>query len=76
MTGSMNEYCGPFYYMPMPINADGNGPADPDETVKTLHEVWDQFCQSVCSCGDEVVARFIASSLNATSSPANRPTTL
>lgn len=73
MTTTMSQYCGPFYYMPMPINADGNGPASPDETIRVLHEVWDQLCQSVCTCADEVVAHFIADSLNATSSPANWP---
>lgn len=58
------KYCGPFYYMPMPVNANGDGPADPDEAVKVLHEVWDQLMLIVCRCENEAIARHIAKALN------------
>jgi hypothetical protein len=55
----------PFYYMPMPVNKDGNGPSEPHETVRTLHEVWDAHCSTFCECGSEVVARWTATMLTA-----------
>lgn len=53
-----------YYYMPMPVNKDGNGPADADDTARTLHEVWDDACLTVCTCADEATARHIAAALN------------
>jgi len=66
----MNKYCPPFYYMPMPVTADGNGPADQDETVATLHEVWDGICNIVCRCENEAIAVHIAATLNSSKTPA------
>ncbi|MFU0504141.1 hypothetical protein ACLKMW_06095 [Pseudaminobacter sp. NGMCC 1.201702] len=57
-----------YYYMPMPVNADGDGPAMGDEAVATLHEVWDDACLTVCTCGDEAMARRVAEALNAAQS--------
>ena len=28
-------------YVPMPLNSSGDGPADPNETVRVEHQVWD-----------------------------------
>lgn len=53
-----------YYYMPMPVRDDGNGPATSGEAVRTLHEVWDDACLTVCTCDNEATARHIASSLN------------
>lgn len=58
---------GPFYYMPMPINKDGNGPAEAGDTVSVLHEVWDAHCNTVCLCSSEAVARWCATTLAASS---------
>lgn len=33
--------------IPMPIDKDGNGPADKNETVKVLYEIWDDDFQTV-----------------------------
>lgn len=55
----------PVYHMPMPINADGNGPAAPEETVAVHHEVWDQLCRTLCSCRCEKDAILIANAVNA-----------
>lgn len=55
----------PAYYVPMPITAKGDGPAEPHETVATLHQVWDANCFEVCSCRSEELARFIVECVNA-----------
>lgn len=60
----------PAYYMPMPVNKDGNGPAEPDETVAVLHEVWDNMMQTVCTCPSEDMARRVATGLSAEASSA------
>ncbi|WP_457659569.1 hypothetical protein [Sinorhizobium medicae] len=54
-----------YYYMPMPVDEDGNGPASEDETASIIHEVWGQESLTVCVCGNEAMARFVASALNA-----------
>lgn len=53
-----------YLYVPMPINADGNGPADADETVKVIHQVWDEENIALCSCDYKEIAQSIAASLN------------
>lgn len=53
-----------YYYMPMPIRADGNGPATGGEVARVVHEVWDDACLTVCTCNDEETARHIAEALN------------
>lgn len=35
----------PFMVIPMPIDKDGNGPADQVNEVKRVYEVWDGACQ-------------------------------
>lgn len=55
----------PTYYVPMPITAGGDGPAEPHETVATLHQVWDANSHEVCTCRSEELARLVAASINA-----------
>lgn len=54
----------PFYYVPMPVNSIGDGPADANETSRVLHEVWDSTFATVCECRDEAAARWLAARLN------------
>lgn len=56
---------GTVYSIPMPLNKDGMGPADPDETVLTTYQVWDQVCQVICTCANEDDAKMIAELINA-----------
>lgn len=55
----------PVYHMAMPITADGNGPASPEETVGHDHEVWDQLCRTLCRCSCAEDAVLIAKAVNA-----------
>jgi hypothetical protein len=50
--------------MPMPVDADGNGPADEYDTVSTIHQVWDANCFTVCEAPTEELARMIAECIN------------
>lgn len=44
-------------YVPMPLNADGDGPADPDETVRVEHQLWDADTNTtVFTARDEALA--------------------
>jgi len=52
------------YYIGMPVNANGNGPACESETVRVLHQVWDASCATICEAPTEALARLIAQSLN------------
>lgn len=61
---------GPYSYVPMPIDKDGNGPADGDDVYRVIHEVWDGNCATVCECHDEAMARWVADQLNSASVPA------
>lgn len=54
----------PVYHMAMPLTADGNGPASPDETVGYDHEVWDQLCRTLCRCSCAEDAVLIAKAVN------------
>lgn len=54
----------PFFYMGMPINKDGDGPADDSDAYRIIHEVWDGNFATVCRCTDEPSARWVASTLN------------
>lgn len=51
---------GPWGYVPMPLTKEGNGPAEPHETVITMHEVWDDTFLSLAECRHELNARHIA----------------
>lgn len=31
-----------FYVVEIPLDKDGNGPADSDQTISIVYEVWDQ----------------------------------
>jgi len=55
----------PVYYLPMPVNKDGNGPSGDDDTVRVLHEVWDPHCNTICEAPTEELARFIVDCINA-----------
>jgi len=55
----------PVYHMAMPLTADGNGPASPEETVSHAHEVWDQLCRTLCVCSCAEDAAFITNAVNA-----------
>jgi hypothetical protein len=54
---------GPFYYMPIPVDKDGNGPCYADAVVNVEHEVWDGNCATVCRCADEATARWIVANM-------------
>lgn len=56
----------PVYYMPMPINADGDGPAFGEDVKRVLHEVWDPHCNTICEAPTEELARFIVDCINST----------
>lgn len=64
LDGDHSRYCGPFYYMGIPLDMDGQGPCDPEDTWRTSHEVWDQLCLQVCTCRNEDTTRTIAAALN------------
>lgn len=55
---------GPVYYMAMPVNADGNGPASDEDIAGIVHEVWDPHCNTICTAPTEEVARFIVECIN------------
>lgn len=57
----------------MPVNADGNGPADDDDVYRVIHEVWDGNCATVCECRDEPTARWVAQQLTARSTNCSAP---
>ena len=48
-------WTGPFGVIPMPINAEGQGPSAPDDTVDTLYEVWDMASNMTVATFDNVV---------------------
>lgn len=46
--------------VPMPINADGNGPETREEfVVRTEWHVWTHDFLGVCVCGDEATAKHL-----------------
>lgn len=56
---------GPFYVVPMPTNARGQGPeTDPLMVVKTDYEVWNGHTLSIGSWPNEQMAKFICDALN------------
>ena len=58
------DFSPPFSYVPIPLDADGQGPADEADAVSTTHEVWDANCFTVATCGSEETARKVAELLN------------
>ena len=62
-----NPYCDkPFFYVPMPLNAEGQGPEmDDAKVVRIQHEVWSASMLSLGIFASEEVAVFVAKSLNA-----------
>lgn len=54
----------PVFYISMPVNENGDGPADPEETVQTLHEVWDSTFSTICRCPTKEIAEVIVRKLN------------
>lgn len=54
-------------YVAMPLNADGDGPADDPETVQIEHQVWDAATnETLCVAPNEATARRITSIINTT----------
>jgi len=52
-------------YVPMPLNADGDGPADRAETVRVEHQIWDaQTNTTLFTAADEAVAQHIVALWN------------
>jgi hypothetical protein len=52
-------------YVPMPLNALGDGPADPDETVRVEHQVWDaETNETMFTARDETTARAMIAAWN------------
>ena len=66
------EFSPPFSYVSIPLDADGQGPADEVDAVSTTHEVWDANCFTVATCGSEETARKIAALLNSSRPSAER----
>ena len=50
--------------IPMPVDAAGDGPADPGDTAHTLYQVWTVCNETVCTCHHEAVAERIAADHN------------
>lgn len=65
------DYIPPFTVIPMPLDKDGNGPADKDNAVKVVYQVWDAACQTVSEHGSQLQADFACAERN---NP-ERPTT-
>jgi hypothetical protein len=63
----VSDISGPVFVMAMPIDAEGNGPAEPEETVTTIFEVWDQNNIELCSCVSREIAEHLAAMINGTS---------
>ena len=60
----MTEYF-PVMYVPMPLNANGDGPADSVDTVSVAHEVWDTETNvTICTAKDEATANLIVGAWN------------
>lgn len=61
---------GEVIYVPMPLTADGDGPADPADTARIEHQIWDAETNgTLCTAKDEAVARWIVGLINATPNP-------
>lgn len=55
----------PFYfYIPMPVNAEGDGPATEDECVRIEHEVWSDDYATMAKCQSAEDALLVAKALN------------
>lgn len=49
-----------FMYVPMPLDLNGNGPADERNQVRIEHQVWDAVTwETLCVAKDEKTARYI-----------------
>jgi len=55
----------PVMYVPMPLNANGDGPADAADAVSVAHEVWDTETNvTICTAKDEATANLIVAAWN------------
>lgn len=52
-------------YVPIPVDIDGQGPCESEDTFKTIHEVWDDCFRTIATCPDEESALMIVEALNA-----------
>lgn len=55
---------GPVLAIIMPLNHEGHGPCSKAEATLTTWEVWDQVCQTICTCRDRDDAKLIADLIN------------
>lgn len=58
------RYVLPAVVVPIPLNAEGQGPSEPKDTRRTVFEVWDQQMISICSCPDARRAHLVANAIN------------
>lgn len=57
-------------YVPMPVDKNGNGPADRPRTARTEHQVWDAATnETICTARDETAARRIVEALSRPAHP-------
>lgn len=54
----------PVYYMPMPVNSDGDGPAFGTEVARVIHEVWDPHCNTICVAPTREMANLVVRAVN------------
>ena len=58
-----------YFYIPIPINKDGNGPCDEKDSVKIIHEIWDDGFLTVAVCPSREQAEELVLLLNYTLRP-------
>jgi hypothetical protein len=61
---AMTEIEYPVYWVPMPLNKKGHGPASEKDTVLIVHEIWDQNALCILQCSSEEIAKAIAQLMN------------
>lgn len=54
----------PYFAIPMPLNAKGEGPAGAHETVRTIWQVWDACNCTVAEYPTQIEAEQTAARLN------------
>jgi hypothetical protein len=48
-----------WYLIPMPLDKNGDGPADPKETVRTVYEIWNDNFETACICSNFKAAKYM-----------------
>lgn len=54
----------PVFVIPMPLNANGDGPAEKEETIITVYQIWDITNRVIGECSVEANAKKIAELIN------------